>query len=229
MKLVLTFIVLSLSSCAIFIPKKESEHHIYPLLTKKTTRFSTDQIQSILTKSHSMAGGNYQISAFPLTQSYIHSKVRDLTNNKHLTKEQQLALTAQLEKRWILDKTCMQFHYEVVRFDQAKNLKDWQLTLIDSNKVTSSLNWEKMPVPIQSEIQRQEGKLEKWINDGVACTSPAVDLTAGFSLKVRPSFVQWPFQSEKKMAWNFSHYKKDEGKKILIPKKKQVKERYRGW
>jgi hypothetical protein len=76
---------------------------------------------------------------------------------------------------------------------------------------------------------RSGDRLEQWLGDGVACTYAKPQLNKGFGLKIKPNFVQFPFDSTAKLFWEFPEIKIVDGEEVKVEKKKRSYKSYRGW
>jgi len=65
------------------------------------------------------------------------------------------------------------------------------------------------------------GKTNHYMNQGIACVNMGLALEDEITLKLSPSFIQWPFDETLKLSWDFKSLTKKTPPKI--------KEKYRGW
>ncbi|MBK24193.1 MAG: hypothetical protein CME70_09355 [Halobacteriovorax sp.] len=228
--------LLTLSSCSFFLPKQKvidySEAYITGIGTEGLT---SDRIKDNLSRKSSMAGGNYQILAFPISKAYVQALAKEVIAGKNLTRKQSLRFKDNLNKKFINDKVCVDTILTIKEFERVNSLDQWRITLVDSNNIAYKLDWLKegefgfFPGPITSVRQSYHGKEKFWTLMGKACAVADVRMQEGFTLIFRPSFVQWPFDDEEKVEWTFDHTKVVDGKEVKVKKKERKKEGYRGW
>lgn len=220
-----------LTGCAYFTPAPDDQTFQY-ITGKNVDNATPNQFEKALTRSRSMAGGNYIVKAFPYTDSYLKAIVRHQSRQRGLTAMEENKVLKKLEAEYTKDKTCFQFRYEVLRYDQSSRLENWKLSLLDSKDEEYPLTWQEADLeraPIMTRVLRSGDKLEQWLGDGVACTYAKVKLNSGFGLKVQPNYVQFPFDSVAKIYWEFPEIKIIDGKEVKVEKKKKSYKAYRGW
>ncbi len=230
------FFPLLLSSCGLLLPKSKvidySEAYITGLGTESLV---SEKIKDNLSREKTMAGGNYKIKAFPITEAYINSFTKEIIDGKSLTKKQSERFQNSLNDKYLKDKVCVEAIITVKEFHRVNTLDQWRLTFIDSNNIAYRLEWLDesdfggLPGPITSVRHSYHGKEKFWTLMGKACAVADVKMQEGFKVIFRPSFVQWPFDDELKIEWTFDHTKVVDGKKIKVKKKERKKEGYRGW
>lgn len=224
-------LTIGLSSCAFFKPIPDDQTYQY-ITGKNVENASPSQFEKALTRSRSMAGGNYIVKAFPFTDSYLEALVRQQSRQRGLTSIEENKVLKKLKSEYTKDKTCFQFRYEVLRYDQSSRLENWKLSLLDSKDEEFPLTWQESDLeraPVMTRVLRSGDKLEQWLGDGVACTFAKVKLNSGFGLKVQPNYVQFPFDSVAKIYWEFPEIKVINGKEVKVEKQKKSYKSYRGW
>ncbi|MCR9205458.1 MAG: hypothetical protein NXH75_12825, partial [Halobacteriovoraceae bacterium] len=171
--------------------------------------------------------------AFPYTSSYVRSIANQQAQLRGLSQSEKNQILAHLEKKFTERATCFNFKYSVLRFNQVAQLKDWKITLLDKLGNEYPLKWRNGDLeksPIMTEVQQSGDLLEKWLGDGVACTDAKPVLNSGFGLKVRPQYVQFPFDSYGDLYWDFPEIKVVDGEEVEVFKgKKKNYKSYRGW
>jgi hypothetical protein len=229
--LILFFSISLLSSCSFFSPNPKDRTYSY-LTGKGLKNPTTDEIKTALLRNSSMSGGNYQFNAFPYTYTLIDAMVRETTQLRGLTKDQQQTLKDSLEEKYLLDKTCFNFSYEVTRFEQSSRLQDWSLAIVDKEDQEFATQWSDEDLkkkPVVSKRNVAGDKLNKWLSSGVACTQASPKLASGFGIKVTPKFVQFPFDKSAKLFWEFPEIKIVDGQAQEVEGKKKSFRSYRGW
>ena len=231
----LILVSIALSGCSLFTNKKVdySDSYVTGVGLKSSSLLA---IQKNLTRSFSMAGGNYNIKAYPLTKAYLAALSKETAMLKNLNNEQSKELKRRIFDQFSNSKTCLNLSINVQEFERVNKLSKWQLTLIDSNNIQYPLVWihdkSKLPpygYPITTVGQSYHGKQKRWSLNSKACASKEIDITLGFKLIVKPSFVQWPFPSTTEEVWSFNRYIVEDGKKVLKKRKKKYTKKYRGW
>ncbi len=223
--------LIATSSCAFFGPKPE-DRTLEFITGKGVEKATPSEFEKVLTRSSSMSGGNYIVSAFPYTDSYLKAVARHQRQHRGLTPLEEKQVLEKLQKQYTENKTCFQFRYEVLRYDQSSRLENWKLSLINSKDEEFPLTWQEEDLerpPVMTRVMRSGDRLEQWLGDGVACTFAKTKLNSGFGLKVRPNYVQFPFDSIAKIYWEFPEIKVVDGKEVKVEKKKKSYKAYRGW
>jgi hypothetical protein len=240
MPLLLIILLLSFSSCSYFAPTapKKTDDITYFYLTGKkrpneiSNTPATKDIRKNLEENMTMAGGNYEVSILPLSRPYLRAQWQERIQERGLNKVDQERMWNEFEKEYLQAKTCFELNYSVLRWEKVSNLKDWKLEMIDHHKTSHPMNWKKTDLkkmPARTKVQRSGDNLDKWLNDGHACVDTKVPLDKGFSVKVTPSFVQFPFDSSSTLHWRFATYVQKDGKEIKVQKKQESFQGYRGW
>lgn len=177
-------------------------------LTAKTSdRYPAQEFEEALSREVYLAGGNYHIVAFPYTHAYLTSLVEEQAKLKGLSSIEKKETLKRLTENYITKKTCFKFRYAVLRFNEVGQLKDWQVTYFNNQSINEALTWESNPKrdPSFADSNNPLDDLhEKWLGDGIACTSKSLDLTQSFGLKVRPQYVQFPFDSYGDLFWDLN-------------------------
>lgn len=230
----LLFFVL-LSSCSAFGPRviDYSDSYVTGLGSEALT---SEEIKINLSRSISMAGGNYKISVYPITISYINSLSRETSEVKGLRKKTSKQFKKKLYKRFLDNKVCLNLEILVTEFKEVSKLESWKLSLIDSNNIAYALAWlpesrsfSGLPATVTSMRSSYHGKEEIWSMVGQACAKAEVTMKKGFKVIFTPSFVQWPFPDEVTEEWSFNYTEIIKGKEVFRKKKERKVEGYRGW
>ncbi|GEM_PF-2071829 len=222
---------LSLTSCAFFSPNPEDNTYQY-LTGEGVESASPDQFEKALTRATDMAGGNYTVSAYPYTESYLKSLSNHQAHIRGFNPIEAQKYLESLQVKFNKGRTCFNFRYEVLRFNQSSELKNWQIILLDKTGLEYPLTWDKEDLkkaPVMTRVLRSGDNLEQWLGDGVACTTAEPQLNSGFGLKVKPSYVQFPFDATAKIYWEFPEIKIVDGKEVKVEGKKKSFKPYRGW
>lgn len=226
---------LSLTSCA-FFQKKENYDEIMQDYLRPTEgrneELSSKQIKKVLMKEDSMAGGNYQIKLFPITDRMVKAYYKELAFKNGFNEREKERLWKELSEEYLNDKTCLHFEYEVVKFKKVKDLKSWNLEFLDFNKQNYPITWKDKPLfsmPAMTKIRRSGNLVEQWLYEGTGCTDTIIPLEKEFGVKITPAYVQWPFPSSKEFWWEFDRKENNYGKEEVIKKKKRSFQNYRGW
>lgn len=202
-------ISINLFSLILFVACSHSENHSKGTELLKASpkeRISTETFEKALSREVYLAGGNYHIIAFPYTQNYIHSLVEEKVEKKSLKPKEKKETLERLKDRYSEEKTCFKFRYSVLRFNEVGQLKDWQVTFVNEEGEKASLNWESNPKRDPSFAESDDPLAfhhDKWLGDGVACSTQKLDLNKSFRLKVKPQYVQFPFDSHGDLNWQF--------------------------
>lgn len=228
MKLLLPLLLLS--SCAFFQPKKVYNSPTLVTGGEKEKSMTSDEIAQHLTREETMGGGIYNIKAMPLTRPYLEKHWNELKIARAIKKEDQTKAKAWHLDRFINQRTCIDFHYSIIRFDQMKELNQWKLMLeVDGDNI--ELEW--MPEslsgqPFASEEQTATHPIKRWHNSGIACAPVELSIWRGFSLKVAAAYVPWPFSSSVELNWVFEAMNPEDEAAVEERKKKNY-QKYRGW
>ncbi|MFT6068380.1 MAG: hypothetical protein ACJAT2_000147 [Bacteriovoracaceae bacterium] len=226
---------LLISSCSTF-KKDEIDYSESYITGVGTESISSEDIRINLTRKTTMAGGNYSISAYPISRAYINAHAKELSAGKSLTKSEANKVKRQLDEKYLNDKACIDINLTIKEFQRVNNLENWRVTLFDSSNRAYSLKWLKeppleiaLPRPISSHRSTYHGKETMWFLAGQACADANIEMKKGFKLVFKPSFVQWPFEGDQRLTWSFNYSEIIDGKKVLKLKKKRKVEGYRGW
>lgn len=219
------------TSCALFSPKEE-DHTFHYLKGDVPPETTPSEFEKVLARSTSMAGGNYQISAFPYTEGLVKALAKDHANTHGLTESDYDKLKSYLNEQLIEAKTCVHFQYEVLLHEKASKLNDWQLFLVDKNNQEYPLQWNEADLerpPVLTRVTRSGDYLEKWLGEGTACTDAKIDFISGTAVKAQPAYVQFPFDASTKIYWEYPEFKVIDGKEIKIEDRKRNYKSYRAW
>lgn len=180
------------------------------LTAKSQDRFPAQEFEEALSREVYLAGGNYHIVAFPYTEAYLKAMVMELTEEKALSKKESSKILNRLKNNFVVNKTCFKFRYSVLRFNEVGQLKDWQVTLFNIKGLKAELTWQSQPKrdPSFADSKNYDPLNElhdKWLGDGIACLSRKLNLTESFGLKVKPQYVQFPFDSHGDLYWELEN------------------------
>jgi len=223
--------ILLLNSCALFSPNSKDKTYSY-LTGVGLNNPMPEQVKKALTRASSMSGGNYQFKAYPYTYTLVDSMVREAAAQRGLNEKQQMDLRNRLEKKYLADRTCFHFSYEVLRFAESSRLQDWKLSIVDVSEQEFPAQWleeDQLKKPVRTKKIVAGDKLDKWLSDGAACTEASPKLSSGFGIKVTPKFVQFPFDKTAKVYWEFPEIKMIDGQAQEVEGKKKNFRTYRGW
>lgn len=227
----LPLILLLTSSCAFFSPAPEDQTFRY--LTGQGLKSPTPkEFEKALSREREMAGGNYFVKAYPFTEAYLKAKAREQAEIRGLNALQEQKVLDNMREKFTKDKTCFHFNYEVLLHQASSRLEHWKLNLIDETDQEYPLEWKKEDLnrsPVLTRKIRSGDRLEQWLGDGVACTYARPKLNKGFGLKIRPNYVQFPFDKTAELFWEFPEIKVVDGKEVKVEKKKRSYKSYRGW
>jgi len=230
---VLAFTGVLLSSCAFFRPKGEDRTYFYLTGKDITSESTSEQVVNVIGRSMTMAGGNYEVQAYPITRSLLQVEARELARSRGLTEEQVEKVTLTHEQEFLAQKTCFNISFAVVNFEQTSELEDWKIHFIDAGQDEYPMLWRSEDLKrrsVRTKIQRQEGNLDRWLGHGIVCTDSPFPLEKGFGLKITPKYVQWPFPASQKLRWEFDYLEiNDLGEEVEVKKLKQDYQPYRGW
>ena len=217
------------ASCSLFqyVEKDSSPKYVQ----KNDLSYSSHHIKKQLKRKTTMAGGQYEISLWPYTYSYITSLTREISSLRSLQSSESQKLFDRLEKNLLKNKTCFQFNYNVERFEEVKNIESWELVLnLQDTKLELKWKNDEIEKPLKSHVVRSQGELPTWSQRAIGCVDQSLELEKGFSVVVRPKFVQWPFSSSTELEWIFDEIITNEkGKKVIKKKKKKTYQNYRGY
>jgi hypothetical protein len=223
---------LILSSCAFFSNKKGPDLTYAAISGDGIGNQSALELTLILKRSISMAGGNYSVSAHPITHTLLKARANEIAIARGFTPEQEKQLLDHDTAEYLDGKICFDFTYLATRFPQVAQLSDWKISLQDNQKEDYPLTWraDDLAHPaIVSKKTTSEGVMDEWLGHGIACARSYVDISQQFGLVVTPKFVQWPFATSETILWEFDHYIEKDGEKVLQKKTNQNFQPYRGW
>ncbi|PIP93380.1 MAG: hypothetical protein COW00_06650 [Bdellovibrio sp. CG12_big_fil_rev_8_21_14_0_65_39_13] len=222
-----------LSSCAFFSPKDEDRTYYYLTGKDITPETTSEQVVNVIGRSMTMAGGNYEVQAYPITRSLLEVQARELAKSRGLSEEQVKKVNLTHEQEFLAQKNCFNVSFAVVNFEQASQLEDWKIHFIDAGLDEYPMLWRDEDLKrrsVRTKLQRQEGNLDRWLGHGIVCTDSPFPLEKGFGLKITPKYVQWPFPASQKLLWEFDYVDTNEqGEEVLVKKVKQDYQPYRGW
>jgi hypothetical protein len=215
-----------LSSCASQLKKEElTSKYINSVPERLPSHY---EIKSILSRDISMAGGDYQVVAYPYTKALIKAMVNDLTHERGLTESDTKKLTKTLEKSYLNNKVCFHVDSSVLRFEKAAELKNWKIKVIDNNKKEYPLTWLNSKTPIKTQKRKAGDKLIAWLNEATACSDQKVSLNDSFYLEVAATYAPFPFSTSSMLYWQVYTAEEINDPKIM-EKKKENDPRYKGY
>ena len=231
MKALYSILIISfLSSCSFFQSKKPDDTFLYLRGEKKA---DAETYEKKLTRSTTMGGGFYSIAARPITSSYLKAVNQKLADRRGLTNDEKQYAQTKANENFLHNKTCFHFEYEVVRFEEASQLKNWKIFYVDKNGGDILLTWKESDLntpAVRSKSYRAGERHNTWLGKGSACASFTTDFKSGFALKVKPDFVQFPFSSETLITWDFPEKVIDyQGKEVWTEDRRKTHKGYRGW
>lgn len=219
------------SGCALFSSSGPDRTYTY-LTGKGLKNPSSMEVMDALTRDSSMSGGNYQIKAYPYTYTLIEAMVREAAEQRGLNPEQQKSLKENLTKKFLAQKTCFHFNYQVLRFNKSSQLKNWKLAILDKKDQEYPTDWNGDDLKVSAVKTKKVvagDRLDQWLGEGTACTSATPALKSGFGIKVTPDFVQFPFDKSAKIYWEFPEIRIVDGEEEVVEDKKKSYRSYRGW
>lgn len=236
MKHLVYLTLLLLCSCAFFQERAHDETYLY--LKGDKPEASVEEYEKSLTRKASMGGGYYQVEARPMIAPYLKKKLEQRASLRGFNGKEKAEALKKLEATYLSDKTCFEFTYEATRFDQVAQLKNWSLSYVEPKGDTYPLEWLQNDLKkssIKGETNKGGIELPTWLGSGVACGHFKTAFDSGFALKVKPEYVQFPFDSYTLLSWDFPkkiQVKNDETGKVeekWEDKKAKSYKRYRGW
>lgn len=209
-------ILLLLSSCSLFLTKKE-------LPKNELSKMNFAEMQKYLNQTETMAGKTFYVSATPLTKKFIQQRAENqniVSLNKNF---------ADLLNR----KTCFELELLIDRpgKKEAANFKNWKGYVIDNKGGIHFIKWENINNLI-SEVPSKS-----YFGDSVAYSSEALGCTDKLSISkgmtlhlyLEKQLAPWPFSEKVSINWIPLNFKETKEGKVFIEPKKKIKKQYRGW
>lgn len=221
------FILGLISSCSLFQEKPVDRTAEYITRPQIDSVHHFD-IRKTMTRTKVMAGGDYEVKAYPFTQSLISAMANDLSFERGLTETDKSKLYNQLKELYLANKSCFHIDTSVLRFEQASKLKDWKIKVIDHKEQEHDLLWVKVHPKIKTIQRRSADKLIRWLNEATACTTYPVSYQSPFSLRLTASYAPFPFSAVGLLHWEYEASDRKNKKPVDI-KESRTKKRYRGW
>ncbi len=226
--------LLSASGCAFFsnTPEFDNKKLVEYIQGSGFNRTQLSDIERNLTRKANMAGDIYRIRVYPYTFPLIEALVDDQAAALSLTKSQRSELAKNLQEKYLNQKTCLQFDYQVSRIAKVSQLKDWKLQIIDQYENSYDTQWTQdslAAIPTKSFDYIGSVREPMWIGNGVACTHQKVDLSKDFDTKVMAQFAPFPFSKEETLSWQYPVYEEVNGEKVEVKEKNKDFKGYRGW
>lgn len=211
-----------LPSCSLLQEKKDPSPEFISGNTE-LFKMSVNDLEEALSDYGSMGAGTYKVRATLLTESLLEMREK----SKPLTLEIINKNIEEAKKQYTHNKTCFSITLKAINQSKYAYFEEWKGKVFveeNNNNLEFPLEWNSEALLSKPQIEMSasfHGKTEHYLNRGIACTETAVPLTRGLSLKLLPSFIQWPFDGTLDLSWNFVDPKANSAKK--------VKESYRGW
>lgn len=231
MKKIIYILSLSiLTSCSLFQTREQNDSPALVTGGTEVNSMTSDELAFHLTRTTTMGGGIYEVSLMPLTTPYLEKHWQEFQSTRALKGEDEKQARKWHVTRFISNKTCVDFHYNVTRFEQMKQLDQWQLTLeVDGDHFPLEWMSESMQSqPFVSEIQTATSPMKRWHNSGVACAPVELPISRGFSIKVQATYVPWPFSSDTSLDWVFKAIRPEDEAAVEERRKKNY-QKYRGY
>lgn len=231
----LTYIIFPLlfTSCALFRPTPVDRTYVFISGRGIKSDTTSEEIINHIGRSMNMSGGNYTVKAYPITRELLKAQTLELARQRGLSDEEIQKIELNHEQEFLLRKTCFNVSYAALNHVANANLIDWKIHFIDANNDEYPMLWraeDLKRMPVVTKVQRQEGNLDQYLNQGIICTDNQFNLEKGFGLKVTPKFVQWPFPATENLLWEFDYIEvNDKGEEVEVKKTKQNYQPYRGW
>jgi len=230
MTMKLIIILSLLSSCALFQSHKKDSSPKLVVSEAGELNYSADEIAYNLTRDTTMGGGIYEISAMPLTKPFLEKRFQELASMRAVNQQDMSTMRKWHIDRYLLNRTCIDFDFNVTRFEESKQINQWKLAIeVDGDHI--ELEWlpENQAESIYvSQVRTPTHLGKRWHNRGIACAPVILPLWRGFSLKIQTAFVPWPFSSEAQLEWIFEALNVEDEAAIEERKKKNYQP-YRGW
>lgn len=221
---------LLLSSCALFQSQKKNTSPTLVTGGGAETKMSSDEIAHHLTRETSMGGGIYEIKAMPLTEPYLTQRWNELANARAFGEKDFKRAKQWHVDRFLGNRTCIDMHYNVTRFEQSKYLDQWKLIIeVDGDNI--EMEWlpeSQHGEAFVSEVLTPTHPDKRWHNRGIACAPVNLPIYRGFSLQVKTVYVPWPFSEEANLEWVFEALNPEDEAAVEERKKKNF-QKYRGW
>lgn len=214
--------LLLLPSCAFLQGKKDPSQELIAGNSDQLA-ISVSEVEEALTQYESMGAGTYKVRATVLTPALLELREKSKPFNEEIIQKN----ISESKKNFSDNKTCFQIALKVINQSKYAYFDEWKGRVFVDNpdqKFEFPLEWTEESLKNKPKTQigsAFHGKTDHYFNEGVACTETPVPLKKGFTLKLLPSYIQWPFDGTLDLSWSFVD---PEDK---TPKK--VKERYRGW
>tara|TARA_R110000868_G_scaffold86182_7_gene241734 strand:- start:349 stop:1035 length:687 start_codon:yes stop_codon:yes gene_type:complete len=218
------------SSCALLSPTKSLNTPQLITGGADISKLSSDEIAQNLTRETTMGGGIFDLQAIPLSKALLNQRWQELNNSRAFGPKDLVKTKNWHMSRFIDNKTCIDFHYSVTRFEQTKYLSNWKL-ILDIDGQSYDMEWMDLAKGeniFVSQVATPTHMARKWHNQAIACATTELPLEKGFSLKVLSAYVPWPFSSEAVMEWYFQPLT-PEDEAAMIEREEKKKQKYRGW
>ena len=235
MKILTLITLLTLTSCSMVTSRQIDYSESY-VTGKNIGNKTSEEISNNLHREFTLAGGNYNVVAFPITKAYVNAVSNELAGARGFSVAGSKKLRKEMYKKYIDGKICIDAHINIREFEKVSNFSEWKVTYIDSGNIAYALEWlpeppsiSQLPRPITSTRNGYHGKESTWSLAGQACTDALVEIKKGFHLVFHASYVQWPYDNEHKEMWSFDYTEVINGVEVKKERKKRKKEGYRGW
>lgn len=217
----LVLLGLILQSCALF-PTEKLERSEF-LTQSYQGDASAEEIRDSLTKSEKTGGGFIAAQVMPLSEAYLSARRFARASSRGLSPEALAVMKADDYNRFLREKNCFQVDAQIIRHHEAMDLSKWEVYFVDDEKVSHVMVWQSFAHVIQGRFASSHGELPKWVVSGVACTQDVHPLDLGFSVRLTPAFVPWPFPKTLVFDWIFV------GNEQERKEKRRTFRRYRGY
>lgn len=228
MKILILFTLLT--SCSIFQSNKKNSSPILVSGSGKDISMNVDELAFHLSRETTLGGGIYEIRAMPLSRAYLERRFQKIASNRGLQEKDYSVAAKWHVERYLKNRTCIDFDYNVTRFEQMKDIDQWKLVLeVDGDQY--ELEWLKentIDRTYVTELKTPTHLAKRWHNRAIACAPVELSLWRGFSLKAIAAYVPWPFGNEASMEWIFEAMNPEDEEAIEARKKKNF-QKYRGW
>lgn len=184
---------------------------------------SAEEIRSSLLKSEKTGGGYINAQVLPLSEAYLMARRESRVSTRGLSPQSQARMKTEDFDLYLREKNCFQVEAQIIRHKEAMELSQWQAFFVDDQNVSHPLQWQSFGSVIQGRFAASHGELPQWVVSGVACSQDAHPLETGFSIRLTPAFVPWPFPKTMVFEWVFGATEQER------KEKRRTYKRYRGY
>lgn len=208
-------------SCA-FLPTASIEQAEY-LTRGVQSSSSADEIRTSLQKSDKTGGGFINAQVLPYSEAYLSARRETRVSTRGLSPQAQAKMKTEDFDLYLREKNCFQVEAQVIRHQESMELSQWEAFFVDEQNVSHPLVWQSFGAVIQGRFASSHGELPQWVVSGIACTQDQHQLELGFSIRLTPSFVPWPFPKTMVFQWVFGVTEQER------KEKRRSFKRYRGY